>query len=61
MDEYTYLEKKIAKKLNQFPHIDLHSKTPYLDDNKDKKNKKRDDPRQILHEMVTKEHRKHMA
>ena len=60
-DKYTCLEKKLSKKINQFPHIDLHSRTPYLDDHKSKKQKKREDPKQILQKMVSKEHQRQMA
>ena len=58
VDRFTSLEAKLAKKLNQYPHIDLHSKTPYLNDRSGKKDRKKEDPQQILYKKVAKEHRK---
>ena len=58
VDKMTSIEDKLAKKLNQFPYIDLHSRTPYLDDKDESKDKQRDDPKTLLHKQVCKEHRK---
>ena len=45
-DTFTYLENKIAKKLHQYPEIELHSKIPWVD--KDESGKKKEDPPTIL-------------
>ena len=61
VDRFTSLETKLAKKLNQFPHIDLHSRIPYLNDKQGKKDRKKEDPQQLLYKKVAKEHRKQMS
>ena len=58
IDQFTSLETKLAKKLNQFPHIDLHSRTPYLNENQNHKSKNKEDPQKLLYKKVAKEHRK---
>ena len=44
IDTFTSLETKIKKKLNQYPHIDLQSYIPYLNDNHHEKKSKKEDP-----------------
>ena len=61
VDRFTSLETKLGKKLNQFPHIDLHSRIPYLNDKQGKKDRKKEDPQQLLYKKVAKEHRKQMS
>ena len=61
VDRFTSLENKLGKKLNQYPHIDLHSRTPYLNDKQGKKDQKKEDPQQLLYKKVAKEHRKQMS
>ena len=60
-DKHTSLEQKLSRKLNQYPRIDLHSRTPYLNETERHKGKEKDDPQKMLYERLAKEHKKSMA
>ena len=44
IDRFTSLDSKIGKKLNSFPHIDMHSRIPYVHDRNAASKKENKDP-----------------